>query len=97
MWCQGSIEKPEEFEDVLLTGQKGELFSYSMELRAPVADLPNVNCVVDLEGGARFYGLMTDRDPDKLKVGIPMEFTFRKINDAQGMHNYYWKVRPVRG
>jgi len=97
MWCQGDIEKPEAFEDVLLAGQKGELFSFSMELRAAVADLPNVNCVVVLEGGARFYGLMSDRDPDKLKVGIPMEFTFRKINDAQGMHNYYWKVRPVRG
>jgi hypothetical protein len=25
-----------------------------------------------------------------------MEFTFRKINDAQGVHNYFWKVRPVR-
>ena len=97
MWCQSSIEKPEEFEDVLLSGQKGKLFSFSMELRAAVEDLPNVNCVVDLEGGARFYGLMTDREPDKLKVGIPMEFTFRKINDAQGMHNYFWKVRPVRG
>ena len=26
-----------------------------------------------------------------------MEFTFRRINDAQGVHNYFWKVRPVRG
>lgn len=96
MWCQGRIEKPEEYEDICLTRRKGHLFSYSMELRAPVADLPNVNCVVDLEGGARFYGLMTDRDPQKLSVGIPMEFTFRKINEAQGMHNYFWKARPVR-
>ncbi len=97
MWCQGSIEKPEEYENVWLAGQKGHLFSYSMDLRSPVADLPNVNCVVDLEGGARFYGLMTDRDPEKLRVEMPMEFTFRRINDAQGMHNYFWKVRPVRG
>jgi uncharacterized OB-fold protein len=97
MWCQKRIEKPEEYEDVPLAVQRGRLFSYSMDLRSPMADLPNVNCVVDLEGGARFYGLVTDRDPQKVSIGMPMEFTFRKINDAQGMHNYFWKVRPVRG
>ena len=48
MYCQGRIEKPEEYDDVWLTGQKGTLFSYSMERRAPVTDLPSVNCVVDL-------------------------------------------------
>ncbi len=97
MWCQERMENPDEYEDVWLPEQRGHLFSFSMEERAPVADLPSVNCVVDLEGGARFYGLMTDRDPEKLSIGMPMEFTFRKINDAQGVHNYFWKVRPVRG
>jgi len=96
MWCQKRMQSPDEYEDVWLPKQKGHLFSYSMEQRASVIDLPNVNCVVDLEGGARFYGLMTDRDPEKLTIGMPMEFTFRKINDAQGVHNYFWKVRPVR-
>jgi uncharacterized OB-fold protein len=80
----------------MLVNQKGSLFSYSMDLRAAMVDLPNVNSVVDLEGGARFYGMMTDRDPEKISVGMPMEFTFRKINDAQGVHNYFWKMRPVR-
>jgi uncharacterized OB-fold protein len=97
MWCQRKIEKPEEYEDVWLAGQRGQVFSYSMDQRSLIADLPNVNCVVDLEGGARFYGLMTDRDPGKLSVGMPTEFTFRKIHDGQGIHNYFWKVRPVRG
>lgn len=97
MWCQSVVEKPEEYEDVALSGQKGQLFSYSLDQRSPIPDLPNVTCVVNLEGGARFFGLMTDRDAGNLSVGMPMEFTFRKINDAQGMHNYFWKIRPVRG
>lgn len=97
MWCRARMETPDAYDDIWLPKQKGSLFSYSMERRAPVVDLPNVNCVVDLEGGARFYGLMTDRDPEKIKIGMPMEFTFRKINDGQGVHNYFWKVRPVRG
>jgi len=90
------MEKPEEFEDIEFAEKRGILFSYSLDERAPVMDLPNVGCVVDLEGGGRYYGLMTDRDVSKLKVGMEMEFTFRKINDAQGVRNYFWKVRPVR-
>ncbi|MFB3917476.1 MAG: hydroxymethylglutaryl-CoA synthase [Terriglobales bacterium] len=96
MWCQSRMEKPGQYEDVCLKDQKGVLFTFSMDERAPVADLPNVLCVVDLEGGARYYGLMTDRDPARIQIGQEMEFTFRKINDAQGVHNYFWKVRPVR-
>jgi hydroxymethylglutaryl-CoA synthase len=97
MWCQARMEKPAEYQDVLLANQRGKLFTFSMDERAPVPDLPNVLCVVDLEGGARYYGLMTDRDPKRIEIGQEMEFTFRKINDAQGVHNYFWKVRPVRG
>jgi uncharacterized OB-fold protein len=96
MWCYSKMEKPEEYDDVPLATQKGRLFTFSMDERAPVDDLPNVLCVVDLEGGARFYGLMTDRDTTKLEIGQQMEFVFRKINDGQGVHNYFWKVRPVR-
>lgn len=96
MWCQSDLGKPESYEDVRLSSQTGKLFSFNLDQRADTADLPNVNCVVDLEGGARFYGLMTDRNPESLEIGMPVEFTFRKINDAQGMHNYFWKVRPIR-
>ena len=96
MWCQTMFKTPEAYDDVPLANQKGALFTFSMDERAPVPDLPNVLCVVDLEGGARYYGLMTDRDPTKIQIGQKMEFTFRKINDAQGVHNYFWKVRPVR-
>ena len=96
MWCQSRMETEAAYEDVPLANQRGVLFTFSMDERAPVADLPNVVCVVDLEGGGRYYGLMTDRDPETIKLGQEMEFTFRKINDAQGVHNYFWKVRPVR-
>lgn len=96
MWCQTDLGKPGAYDDVKLSRQTGKLFSFNLDQRADTADLPNVNCVVDLEGGARFYGLMTDRNPELLEIGMPMEFTFRRINDAQGMHNYFWKVRPIR-
>ena len=90
------MEIKDNFDELRLSDKKGTLFTFSMDQRAMVVDLPNVACVVDLEGGGRFHGQMTDRDPDQIKVGMPMEFTFRKINDAMGIHNYYWKARPVR-
>ena len=96
MWCQKPMQKGDTCEDVQLADQTGTLFTFSMDERAPVPDLPNVLCVVDLEGGARYYGLMTDRKPEEIAIGQKMEFTFRKINDAQGVHNYFWKVRPTR-
>ena len=96
MWCQAKMDTLDQYDDVPLAKQTGVIFTFNMDQRAPVPDLPNLNCVVDLDGGARFYGLMTDRDPSKIKIGQRMEFTFRKINDAQGVHNYFWKMRPVR-
>jgi uncharacterized OB-fold protein len=39
---------------------------------------------------------MTDRDINELRVGMPVEMTFRKLFDAGGIHNYYWKCLPVR-
>ncbi len=93
MYCQA----PEEFlEEIPLSDRKGTLFTFSMDERAPVVDPPNVLGVVNLEGGGRFFSQMTDRDVNNIKVGMPMEVTFRRIHDALGVHNYFWKCKPVR-
>jgi uncharacterized OB-fold protein len=91
-WCQAK----DNLEEIKLSDKRGTLFTYSMDERAMEADLPNVLCVVDLEGGGRFYGQMTDRDPAKIEVGMPVELTFRKIQEGSGIYSYFWKVRPIR-
>jgi uncharacterized OB-fold protein len=94
MYCQA----PAEFlKEVPLAGKQGTLQTYSIDERAPVIDPPNVLAAVNFEGGGRFYGSMTDRDINKLEVGMPMEFTFRRILDAFGIRNYFWKCKPLRG
>lgn len=92
-WCQSK----DYFEEMRLSDKKGTLFTFSLDERAMEADLPNVLAIVDLEGGGRFYSQVTDREPEKLEVGMWMEPTFRKIHDGSGVHNYFWKVRPIRG
>ena len=94
MYCQA----PEEFlEEIPLADKKGTLFTFSMDERAPVIELPNILAAVNLEGGGRFFSQMTDRDVNNVKIGMPLDLTFRRIHDAMGVHNYFWKCRPIRG
>lgn len=93
MYCQAD----EKFlEEVSLSEKKGTLFTFSIDDRASVIDPPNVLAAVSLEGGGRFFSQMTDRDAKNITVGMPMELTFRRIHDALGVHNYFWKCKPAR-
>jgi uncharacterized OB-fold protein len=92
MWCQAK----DDFEEVRLSDRKGTLFTFSMDERAPVVNLPSVLAVVDLDDDGRFYSQMTDREAEKIEIGMRMELTFRRFPDALGVHNYFWKTRPIR-
>ena len=59
-------------------------------------DPPSTNAIVDFDGGGRAAFEVTDRDPDQIQVGIPVEMTFRKLFFDRGIHNYYWKATPIR-
>ena len=72
------------------------VFTFCMDERAMDADLPRVLAIVDFEVGGRFFCDMTDRDPEKIEIGMPVEMTFRNMHDGGGLHNYYWKCRPIR-
>lgn len=87
----------DKFNDYPLRNKKGKIFTFSMDERTTQPVAPSVACIVDLEGGGRFYGNLTDRDPATVDVGQEVEFTFRNIHDGAGIHNYFWKIRPIRG
>ena len=54
-----------------------------------------VGAVIDFDGGGRYRGEMTDVDPDAVSVGTRVTMTFRRLYSAQGVHNYFWKARPL--
>ena len=58
---------------------------------------PMVVAVLDFEGGGRFQSEMTDVDPKSVKIGDRVTMTFRRIITAGGIHNYFWKARPLGG
>jgi uncharacterized OB-fold protein len=55
-----------------------------------------VFAVVDFDDGGRLPVELTDVDASELKMGDRVEMTFRRLFTADGIHNYFWKARPVR-
>jgi uncharacterized OB-fold protein len=35
-------------------------------------------------------------DPAAVAIGNRVEMTFRRLFTANGVHNYFWKARPIR-
>lgn len=88
----------DEFEAVRLSGQRGTVFTYSLDyLSSGIEPPPVAITVFDFEGGGRAQLMMADRLFSEVKVGMPVEMTFRKYFSHEGIHNYIWKTMPVRG
>jgi 3-hydroxy-3-methylglutaryl CoA synthase len=86
----------DQFEDYPFYDKKGTICTYTQDRLAASLDPPLTVTIIDFEGGGRAAFEMTDRDPKEVKVGMPVELTFRKLFFERGIHNYYWKTRPIR-
>jgi hydroxymethylglutaryl-CoA synthase len=91
-----SCQSKDSFESVRLADKKATLFTYTVDFLNADPDPPSVMTVVDFDGGGRAYLMMTDRDPAEVSIGQRVEMTFRRMYEAEGFTNYYWKCRPVR-
>ena len=89
-------QSKDDYDEVKLSDKKGTIFSFALDERAMVKDLPNVSCIIDLDGGGRYVGVLTDRDAENVQVGMRVEMTLRNLHDGSGLHNYCWKPRPLR-
>ena len=45
----------------------------------------------------RFQSEMTDVDTKAVKIGDRVAMTVRRLITAGGVHNYFWKAKPLRG
>lgn len=88
----------DEFDTVSKSESVMRLFTYSVDYLAGRADDPTVvqAVVEDPDDGTRMYVNLTDVDIDSVAIDMELEFTFRRIHELAGFHNYYWKARPLR-
>jgi 3-hydroxy-3-methylglutaryl CoA synthase/uncharacterized OB-fold protein len=75
----------------------GTIVTYTIDKLAYSPSPPVVFAVVDFDGGGRLPVELTDVDADEVAIGMRVEMTFRNLFTADGIHNYFWKARPVRG
>jgi 3-hydroxy-3-methylglutaryl CoA synthase/uncharacterized OB-fold protein len=57
---------------------------------------PIVFAVLDFDGGGRFPLELTDVDPETVAIGDRVSMTFRRLSTAEGIHDYFWKAKPIR-
>jgi hydroxymethylglutaryl-CoA synthase len=86
----------DEIEPYRFTDVPAKVFSFSHDYVMQTLDPPVTVTFVDFEGGGRIMCDMTDRDPAEVKVGMPVEMTFRRLYYVGGVYNYWWKCQPVR-
>jgi len=85
----------DDFAPLRLSDRVGRVMSFTFDNFAGSPNPPLVAGIVDVEG-ARLYLQMTDVTPKEVRLGMPVEMTFRKIHEAGGTPNYFWKSTPVR-
>jgi hydroxymethylglutaryl-CoA synthase len=86
----------DNFEPYGFADRPAKVFSFSHDYVMQTVDPPVTVTFVDFEGGGRLMCDMTDRDPAAIKVGTPLEMTFRRLYYVGGIYNYWWKCQPVR-
>jgi hydroxymethylglutaryl-CoA synthase len=73
----------------------GTVFTFTIDNLAQVAEHPLPMLVVDLDGGGRVYVQGTDFAEGEVAVGTRVRLTFRRLHEAGGNRNYFWKARPA--
>ncbi len=86
----------DDMEPAPMADVAGTIVTFTIDRLAYSPSPPIVFAVVDFDGGGRFPVELTDVDADEVQIGDRVEMTFRRLFTADGIHNYFWKARPVR-
>jgi len=78
-----------------LADTPGTIATFTLDRLAISLHPPVVVAVVDFDGGGRFQCELTDVDPSTVAIGQRVAMTFRRLFTAQGVHNYFWKAKPI--
>lgn len=87
----------DEMEPYRFSDKKGHLVTYTGDSLAFTPSPPSRYGMVDFEGGGRFLFDIADCDLEMLKVGMPVEMTFRRKQSyrTDTTYGYFWKAVPI--
>ncbi|MCD9622278.1 OB-fold domain-containing protein [Rhabdothermincola salaria] len=90
-------ERTDQMEQVPMADVQGTIATFTVDRMAYSPSPPVIFAVVDFDGGGRLPIELTDTDLEEVEIGKRIEMTFRRLFTADGIHNYFWKGRLVRG
>jgi uncharacterized OB-fold protein len=86
----------DDMEPVAMADATGTVVTSTIDRLAYSPSPPIVFAIVDFDGGGRYPVELTDTDAEEIHSGSRVEMTFRRLFSADGIHDYFWKARPVR-
>lgn len=87
----------DEYKEFAAAEHICKLYTFSVDQYAGRSDDPLlIQAVAEDPNGARIYTIMTDFVREDVKVGMDVEFTFRRMHELGNFPNYFWKLRPLR-
>ena len=91
--CESCFAK-DDFTLVRLSDQTGAVVTFTFDFFFPTPDPPTIVTITEI-AGARVHLQLVDVAPEDTSIGMPVEFTFRRIHQVGGRPNYYWKGTPL--
>jgi len=92
--CETCFAK-DSFELVRLADRTGRVVTYTFDFFFPTPEPPTIVTVTEIDG-ARVHMQLVNATPQETKIGLPVEFAFRRIHEVGGRPNYYWKAMPIQ-
>ena len=90
--CETCFAK-DEFDKIRLSDRTGHVVTYTLDYFFPTPNPPTVVTITEVEG-ARIHLQLVEIAPEDVKIGVLVEFVFRRIHESGGRPNYYWKGIP---
>lgn len=85
----------DDMELVPMADVRATVATYTIDRLAYSLAPPTIAIVIDFDGGGRFSCQLTDADPEAVEIGMRVQMTFRRMLTADGVHNYFWKAKPL--
>ncbi len=98
--CSNPLCKDKKVEQCLLS-KRGKLWTYTFQYYPPPAPfkmdpfVPYGVGLIELPEKVRVVGILTETDPQKLKIGMEMELVIDKMYEEGGKDYVTWKFKSV--
>ena len=85
----------DNFDEYKFMGRGAKVFTFATDGLTPSKASPLVNSFLEFDGGGRMICELTDCDPQDVKIGMPVQMTFRRLNQFPDLYDYFWKAKPM--